>query len=30
MLFYETRWEGAELFTIAKQELTPYLQDGPE
>ncbi|WOH83280.1 PAS domain S-box protein [Bradyrhizobium sp. BEA-2-5] len=27
-LFVETRWVGAEVSTIAKQELAPYLQEG--
>ena len=27
-LFIQSRWIGAELSNIAKQELTPYLQDG--
>lgn len=27
-LFAQSRWAGAELFSIAKQELAPYLRDG--
>src|SRR5262249_7015411 len=27
-LFVQSRWLGAELFSIAKQELAPYLQEG--
>jgi PAS domain S-box-containing protein len=27
-LFYESRWQGADLAGVAKQELAPYLQDG--
>jgi two-component sensor histidine kinase/PAS domain-containing protein len=27
-LFYESRWQGADLTSLAEQELAPYLQDG--